>query len=321
MKIVYLDQNHWIELSRAAHGRAAKHGVREVLAAARLTTAAGSACFPVSFTHVMETHKNDTPDRRIRLAKFMLELSAEMTTADLPAVVRHEAHMALSRALPRRLSPPPPLQYLGRGLSHTAGRSFAFHLEWPSAAARTIPENQRKALEKQVLSLANLHLLSGTLPPGAPPIPIPPADLTPDRRFKAALTEWRGAAKRYSHRELERRIYAITFADVWDVLRDTLQEHNVPLCEFSLLGEPQRCRILDDMPSRKVDMHLRREWAKNPHLTPKESDLNDWASLGIAACYADVLVTEKQTADLLNRDPSTPATVIANLTELPQLLR
>ena len=318
MKIVYLDQNHWIELSRAVHGRAAKRGVRDVLAVARLATAAGSACFPLSFTHVMETYKNDIPDRRIRLAKFMLELSGEMTTADLPTVVRHEAHMALSRMLPHRLSPPPPLQYLGRGLSHTAGRSFGFDLRWPRAADQTIPRDRRKAIEKQVLSLANLHLISGTLPPGAP---VPPADLTPDRRFKAALAEWRGAAKRYSQRELERRIYAITFADVWDILRETLQKHNVPVREFALLGEPRWCRILDDMPSRRVDMHLRREWAKNSHLTPRESDLNDWAALGIAACYADVLVTEKQTTDLLNRDPSTPATVIANLTELPQLLR
>ncbi|MCY3845450.1 MAG: hypothetical protein OXH69_18150 [Acidobacteria bacterium] len=159
MKIVYLDQNHWIELSRAAHGRAVKPGVREVLTAARLATAVGSACFPLSFTHVMETHKNDTPERRIRLAKFMLELSGEMTTADLPTVVRHEAHVALSRALPHRLSPPPPLHYLGRGLSHTAGRSFDFHLKWPNGAVQTIPEDQRKAIEKQVLSLANLHLL------------------------------------------------------------------------------------------------------------------------------------------------------------------
>ena len=321
MKIIYLDQNHWIELSRAAHGRAAKRGVYEVLAAARLASAAGSACFPLSLTHVMETYKNDAPERRLRLARFMLELSADTTTADLPTVVRHEAHSALARALPRRFSSPPPFKYLGRGLSHTAGRSFDFHLKWPSAALQTIPEDQRKAIAKQVLSLANLHAISGTLPSGAPPIPIPPADLTPDRRFRAALTEWRGAAKRYSHRELERRVYAITFADIWDVLRETLQKHNVPIREFALLGEPRWCRILDDMPSRKVDMHLRREWAKNPHLTPKESDLNDWAALSIAACYADVLVTEKQTADLLNRDHSTPATVIAHLTELTQLLK
>ena len=237
MKIIYLDQNHWIELSRAAYGRGCKQGVSEVLSVARRAVAAGTACFPLSFTHVIEIHKNDAPERRLRLARFMLDLSAEMTTADLTAVVRHEAHMALSRALPHLVSVPAPLQYLGRGLSHAAGRPFGFSLQWPSAAIQVIPEGQRSAIEKQLLSLANLYLLSGTPPPGSPPIHVPLTDLAPDRRFKAALSEWRGAARRQSRGELKRLIYAITFADVWDVLRETLQNHGVPLAEFARLGE------------------------------------------------------------------------------------
>ena len=215
---------------------------------------------------------------------------------------------------------PGPLAYLGYGLSHAAGRHFGLSLEWPTAAIETIPEVQRKAFENQALSLANLCLLSGTVPPGAPPTPLPPNDLSPDRRFQAGLAEWRGAARRYSERELERRIYAVTFADVWDVFREILHAHNVPLRDFALLGEPGWCRILDDMPSRRVDMHLRRQWAKNPQLTPKESDLNDWASLGIAVSYCHVVVTEKQTANLLTRGLSTRATVLAALTDLPRLL-
>ena len=320
MKIVYLDQNHWIELARAAYWRRAKPGVPEALAAIRHAADVGAACFPLSLTHVIEIYKNRAPDRRIRLAKFMLELSHDTTTADVTAVVRHEAHAALSNAFPCRISPPRPLAYLGHGLSHAAGRHFGLSLEWPTAAIQTIPETQRKDFEKQVLSLANLHLLSGTLPPGAPPTPLPPNDLTPDRRFQAALAEWRGAERRYSQPELERRVYAITFADVWPVLSPILQSHNVPLRDFALLGEPGWCRILDDMPSRRVDMHLRRQWAKNPELTPKESDLNDWAALGIAASYCDVVVTEKQTADLLSRGFTTRATVVAALTDLPPLL-
>ena len=320
MKIVYLDQNHWIELARAAYGRKAKPGIPEALAVVRHAASVGAACFPLSLTHVIEIHKNQTPDRRTRLARFMLELSRDTTTADLTAVVRHEAHAALSKALPHRISPPGPLAYLGHGLSHAAGRDFALSLQWPAAAIGAIPEVQRKAFEKEVLSLVNLHLLSGTLPSGAPATPLPPNDLSPDRRFRAALAEWRGAARRYSQRELQRIIYAITFADVWDVLREILHNHNEALRDFALLGEPGWCRILDDMPSRRVDMHLRREWAKNPQLTPKESDLNDWASLGIAVSYSDVVLTEKQTANLLTRGFSTRATVLAALTDLPPLL-
>jgi hypothetical protein len=36
-------------------------------------------------------------------------------------------------------------------------------------------------------------------------------------------------------------------------------------------------------------------------VTPKVSDLNDWAFLGVAVMHCDVVVTEKQMADLFRR--------------------
>ena len=320
VKIVYLDQNHWIELARGAYGLHSKPEVLEVLAIARHVVASHTACFPLSFTHMMEIYKNRSPDRRARLARFMLELSNDVTTADLPVVVRHEAHSALSQAFPGRIVPPEPLTYLGRGLSHAAGKPFAFSFDWPRATVEVIPDAKLRAFERDVLSLANLYLLSGTLPSTEDTHTIPPTDLGPDRRFKDSLAKWRGAAQRYPPSELKRRIYAITLADMEDILRAILRKYNVPLHDFALLGETGWCQILDSMPSRRVDMHLRFEWAKNPQLTPRDSDLNDWASLGIAVSYCDVVVTEKQTADLLNRGLSTRATVLASLTDLPSLL-
>lgn len=55
------------------------------------------------------------------------------------------------------------------------------------------------------------------------------------------------------------------------------------------------------MPSRRADMHIRTQWAKNANLNPKVSDLNDWTYLGIAVCYCDLVVTENQMNDLLRR--------------------
>ena len=319
MKIVYLDQNHWIDLAKSAQGRESRAGVSDALVAARQAADAGVACFPLSFTHLMELHKHRTARRRMALAQFMLELSDNMTTADLPAVVRHEAHLALSHAIPHRLAPPGPLAYLDRGLSHAAGRPFGFSLEWPSAAA-AIPAATRKTFEAQVLALANLYLFGGTLPSGESSPALPPSDLRPDRRFQASLAEWRGAAQRYPPTELKRRIYAVTFADMKDVFGEVLRKHDVPVSDFLSLGEAGWCELLDCMPSRRVDMHLRYQWAKNPQLKPRVSDLNDWTSLGIAASYCDVVVTEKQTADLMNRGLSTRATVVASLGDLPPLL-
>src|ERR1700694_3243100 len=97
MKVIYVDQNHWIELSRATHGRASRTETLSVLETLREARASGQASFPLSLAHYFETLKMQTPDRRDRLATFMLELSGGMTVASIEVVVRHEAEMALQR--------------------------------------------------------------------------------------------------------------------------------------------------------------------------------------------------------------------------------
>ncbi len=320
MKVIYLDQNHWIELSRAAHGRASRTETPSVLHVLRKARASERAGFPLSLAHYMETLKHQTPDRRARLAAFMLELSGGMTVAPPEMVVRHEVEVALQRCFPSRVVPEP-FEFLGYGLTHAADKDFGFHLEWPPEA-NAIPAPQRTAFERLALGMAEHSLLSGVLPTGDSLELGPARDLTPDRRFKTALEEWRGVESRYPPDELERRIYAITLTDIRDVLWEALAQHKILIEEFALLGEPRWRAFLDDMPSRRADMHLRRQWAKNACLKPKDSgsDLNDWSYLGVAVAYCDIVVTEKQMANLLSRSFDTRATVVPQLGRLPKLL-
>jgi hypothetical protein len=67
-------------------------------------------------------------------------------------------------------------------------------------------------------------------------------------------------------------------------------------------------------------MHLTRQWAKNANLRPRDSDLIDWAFLGVAVSYCDIVVTENQMADLFSRGFDTHATVIAQLGRLSELM-
>jgi hypothetical protein len=66
-------------------------------------------------------------------------------------------------------------------------------------------------------------------------------------------------------------------------------------------------------------MHLRLQWVRNQQLKTRLSDLNDFGYVGIAAAYCDVVVTENQLADLLNRDKNKKATVICDLMELARV--
>jgi hypothetical protein len=318
MRIIYLDQNHWIGLSRVAHGREGSTDMGHVLQVLRDAKAERRARFPLSLSHYMETWKHEVPERRERLAHFMIELSGGETVASLRTVVRHELENALARLFPLRVQPRP-LEFVGHGLSHAVGQHFDVHIEWPPEAL-TIPFEQRDRFETTLLDELSFGLLSGVARQDDLLHQRPAMDLSADRCFMTALRDWRGIAARYSSEELDRRIYATTLADMETALLPALASHGIRLEEFALVGEQGWRDFLDDMPSRRADMHLRRQWAKNASLTPKESDLNDWAFLGITVSYCDIVVTEKQVADLFSRQFETRATILTNLRELPDML-
>ena len=148
----------------------------------------------------------------------------------------------------------------------------------------------------------------------------PWTDLAAERQFGASLDRWRGAALRYLPDELEREIYTSTLSDIDGALREALARYEISSDEFALLGESRCWALLAHMPSRRADMHLKRQWAKNADLPPRDSDLIDWAFLGVAVSYCDIVVTEKQAADLFSRGFDTRATVISQLSQLPELL-
>jgi hypothetical protein len=248
----------------------------------------------------------------------MLELSRGITVAAPHVVLRHEIETALECYFPGRVTPRN-FEFLGLGLSHAADHDFGFQLDWPPEMLNT-PPSMRARLEEEFLKMAAHTLLSGVLPTGEPLPSTALTDLSPERRFKGGLEEWRGAATRFSPEELEKKICAITLADIGDDLRDVLKGHAIPVEDFTGLGEREQCAFLRELPSRRADMHLRRQWARNADLRPKESDLNDWAYLGVAVSYCDVVVAEKQLVNLFSRGFSSRATILAQVERLPDFI-
>lgn len=317
-KIVYLDQNHWIALANGALGRPSRGDTARVVDVLRDARATGRNCLPLSLGHYIETLKQRSPDRRRRLAAFMLELSGGVTVAPPHIVLRHEIERALEHYFPDRVTPGT-LEFLGLGLSHAADHDFSFQLDWP-AEALSIPPAVRARLEEEFLHMAADAFLSGVLPTGEQLTSAALTDLSPERRFRDGLESWRGAAARYSPEALEKKICTITLADIENDLREVLARHGIPLEDFVGLGEREWCAFLKQLPSRRADMHLRQQWAKNVGLRPKESDLNDWAYLGVAVSYCDIVATEKQILDLFSRGFVCRATILAHVDRLTELL-
>ncbi len=316
MKTVYLDQLHWIEISKAIHGLTVRDGTAETLAHMRCRASEGELLFPLSLAHYFETLKQADPARRQRLSTVMRELSGGYTIADPTTVLKHEIRSALISKLDID-SLVAPLKLLGRGMEHALGRSFNLCLEWPHPDK--VPKEVREKVELDMFDLLESTFLSGMLDVHETPVLFPQMKLEPDKKFQDHLTEWRGFGAKMSKAELRREVCAITLADIMDSLSVVLTELGITMVQFATLGEPGWCELLDMMPSRRADMHLRTQWAKNASLNPKLSDLNDWTYLGIAVCYCDQVVTENQMNNLFHRSEEFAPKSTARLTDLLKL--
>jgi hypothetical protein len=232
-------------------------------------------------------------------------------------VIPHEIEVALARCFPSRVIPAP-FQLWGSGAAH------AFALEWlPGADA--MPSPLRAIIEENLRAIAaELSLLSGILQVGDPLDIWPVTSRTELQQFKASLELWAGARSRYSSEEdLEREIYTTNLSEIDCLLQELLTRHAISKEEFAQLGELRHQAFLEDMPWQKAEMHLKRQWAKNRDLKPKDSDLIDWGCLSLVVQYCDIVVTENQKADLFSRDArrfNTSATIITELCQLPELV-
>jgi len=96
MKRIYLDQNMWIELSRARLGSTgAKQGFSDAYQLARHAAAHGLASFVLSQTHMYETQKRQQWDKRLDIVETMIELSHLHTIRHVTTVVPLEADSAV----------------------------------------------------------------------------------------------------------------------------------------------------------------------------------------------------------------------------------
>jgi hypothetical protein len=273
----------------------------------------GYAVFPLSLSHYFETLKHLRPERRQRLAMVMRSLSQGHTVAALSNITRYEVRSALISMLNLN-NKKEEFQYLGKDFSFALGKNCNLKLDWPKP--ELVPKDFRNKLEDYCYSFQENFFLSGVLKPGEIEHLLSKIDLTPDNKFKDHVEEWKGCASLMSKAELRRKIYSIALKDMLIPICEQLIDLSVPTERFSALGEENIFRLLDLMPTIKVDMHLREQWAKNGSLIPKQSDLNDWNYIGSAISYSDFVITEKQMADLLSRSEVYASKVTSNLSDV-----
>jgi hypothetical protein len=281
--IVYLDQNKWIELARILHGKDTSSRARRVLRDFEAARVEGRATFPLSSFHYIETSRVSNVGRKVRLGAAMWHFSRGTTIIGYQAIVRHELEVALAKHFPQ--VSPSRIDVLGKGHAHA----------FCSPPLRGVLQLLEEEVERSIL-MGNELL--GIKPPSF-------YSTTHRENFLQHLLTLHARYKEVSSELRENWLYAMSTIDILNPINDVMVQHGLEKTAMDGLGEERLKQVIDDMPTRRVDLHLHRQVLRNPNYTARVSDLEDWGGLAVASCYCDVVICEKHMADMLRRDSFT----------------
>lgn len=292
--IVYLDQNKWIELARIINGIEKSERATALIQEINIALSVGYL-FPLSAIHVMEFSRIKDAGRRSRLGKVMWQFSQGFTLAPQREIVCREIEIAFSvmgiNVKPREL------KLIGRGIPH----AFGEEIESPLIAAFADEVDEA--------------MLTGNKALGIDPVQFSSQEHR--ENFNNHLSSLNTRKHELPKSLWENWLYAIAMKDITQPLYDVMCKHRIPNSMLGDWGEREFKEFLNRIPTRKLDIHLHRQVLKNPQYKSKLSDLEDWAGLGIAMCYCDLVICENHFADLVSRDSfKTKARVATSIYEL-----
>ena len=275
--IVYLDENKWIQIARVWHGKDSSPAVSRIAKLAE----AGAFQLPLSAAHYIETTRTSNAERRQRLGLVMWQLSRGQTLRSQKSILVHEAEVALSHEFPN--VQPKPFELVGTGVTHAFGMEYRAQL----------PPVARPIIERAILTGESVL---GMRPP-------PFSNEQQRLAFQQHLAGFRGILeKNLTPDRWDDALHAASLVEVLDPIHEAAALHKVSPEMLLALGAQRLTRLVDAMPSRRVDIHLHKQVLKNRAYVPKTHDLEDWGALGVAVVYCDVVVCEKHFKDLVGRD-------------------
>lgn len=295
---VYLDQNKWIDLARAATGHPLGAPYVDALEAARAAVANGTASFPLDMFRYAETGKR--PDARSRndVADVMIELSCQHTMALGRDILPSELDRALQTRFGRPKQPRQ-VEVFGLGIEHVTKTSVT----WPEfdpaklpAPAGDIPAEAYPKLEAIFRTLLEGELLR------VGPEEVRAAGMDPDTRYidqqyvdyeNKIASEIR--ARKLSGDMIDLAVRASDLGDIRPAVEEALDL--VDLTWDGLLenlGPGGAVGFMDDLPTRYVTNVMRSAKLRQSQQAWERNDFNDILALPVAAVHCDVVVTEKQ---------------------------
>jgi hypothetical protein len=317
LKVVYLDQNKWIDLSRAFHGKTNDSALLDALRYAQIESQKGRVFFPLSWVHYLETAKNTNHEQRKRLGTTMWEISGGRTMASSPQIVYYELEVALSQRYQHVV--PRSLELISTGVAHAFNEQQAYGL--PEAYRASLPAEDVDVLERELSHEMEKSVITGESPDGTRMNS--PGTTMYNIQFRKHLETLNSRVTNLPPEKWEDALHAIVLSDIIKPVYKVLALHNLSWSEhLEPLGKEGLTDLIEELPSRRVELHMLRQILKNPQLKPRDNDLEDWSGLGPATAHCDFVVCERHFSDLLHRDGYNPeAQVVTDVRKLPEILK
>lgn len=277
--IVYLDQNKWIELARMVHGKDNSPMAKKIPLYALEAVKKGRIVFVLSAIHYIETARISNAGRRTRLAKVMWKYSQGNTITSYKNIVLHELASALSHFfnINRKMD----FQLIGYGISHAFGEKFSINF----------PQHIENIFEECCLTGEGPN---GEIMPGL-------HQTRYRESFLNHLNKLPSIREDLPKNKWEDCLYAICTMDIVEPLYEIMGAEGISPEQLGNIGPDNLRKLVDLMPTRQMDLFLHKLVLQNPNLKHQDTVLEDWAGLGVASQYCDLVICEKHFQDMTSR--------------------
>jgi hypothetical protein len=316
-KCLYLDQNKWIDLSRAHFGRPDGEAFQPALRAVREAMQSGRLVAPISIVNLLEATSHKDPERRERLAQFMVDLSGNLAILPFMAVYPWEIKNAVRAAFSELLLLRIRSSLVVRGIHNALGKRMRIDGLAPEEETKVLEEfNGPEMSVELLLAEGNARELHETARKGSEEIvqmsermraAAAAAKFTPEHRFGFEVAEL--CSKGTGHR--------------W--FMEGLKEVCVSLeeCFLQLKVQNKEKEFFRGMPSINVYLTLIATRDKELTRPIDRNDYKDIMGLAIAMPYCNLVVSEKHWGHMAKRlkfDKQYDTVLITDARELPEKL-
>jgi len=277
--LIYLDQNKWIALARMVYGKDKSQLSKTIVDHTLKAVEDGRIIIVLSAIHYMETARISNSDRRKRLGKVMWKYSKGKTLASYKKIVIHELETALTEFF--KIKNKTPFQLVGYGVSHAFGEPLN----------TTFPKFIEEIVEESMLTGEGPN---GEVMPGF-------HQTKYCENFKNHLEKLPSIREELPRNKWDDCLYAICTTDIIEPLKGIMLSENISPEQFGALGPENLRKLVDLMPTRQMDLFLHKQVLQNPSLKPKITDLEDWAGLGVATQYCELVICEKHFQAMTSR--------------------